>query len=296
MENKSQRTFEEIFPVLRRLTEKYTSKESTSVTNVRAQSLMEAVLYCMNEAVCNPEALEQGTDVPEIMGRPFGDLSADELYRRGLELVLQKVGKAKEIYNGLLPDFSVYRNRAYKDTMLKGMPEFFLYYDVRFEPQNHLLTLDYPLLTAVDEEWTGIDRIYKYLFRVRLENQFLTRFPEAYVLQVLERFHPDHEELLINICEVILKNALGHMLAGKPFDGKQDVFSSQELSRLELKLYVLKRGELERLLKSLLKEFVFKYCEDSEALWQYFSGYLGEAAGEILRCTEHECLDRIFLY
>lgn len=294
MENKSERTFEEIFPVLCSLTEKFTSGDSTSITDERAQSLMEAVLYCMNEAVWDAEGENRDQQVPEIMGRPFGNLNAEELYRYGYDRVLLKVKKAREIYNGLLPEFNGYRNRAYMDTVLKGMPKFFLYYDPSFEPQNHILTLDYPLLVPVDEAWTGIDRIYRYLFRLSLEQQFLTLFPEDYVLKVLNQFHGGHEELVINICGLVLKNVLGHLLAGKSFGGLDSMFSRAELVEMELQILSMQRTELRQMLSSLLKAFVFKYCKGGIKLWEYLDYDLDEAAGEIMRGAKLGCLDRIF--
>ena len=41
---------EELVPIVATLAEKYTSKESSSITYEKAQQLMEAVLYCICEA------------------------------------------------------------------------------------------------------------------------------------------------------------------------------------------------------------------------------------------------------
>lgn len=41
---------EELVPIVATLAEKYTSKESSSITYEKAQQLMEAVLYCIREA------------------------------------------------------------------------------------------------------------------------------------------------------------------------------------------------------------------------------------------------------
>lgn len=41
-------------------------------------------------------------------------------------------------------------------------------YDVRYNPQNHILTLDYPILEDLGE-MCGIDEIYRYLECVKLE-------------------------------------------------------------------------------------------------------------------------------
>ena len=41
----------ELLPIVAKLAEKYTSKESSSITYERAEYLMEAVIYCINEYV-----------------------------------------------------------------------------------------------------------------------------------------------------------------------------------------------------------------------------------------------------
>lgn len=40
---------EELIPILAELTDRFTSKESTSVSYERARQLMEAILYCIRQ-------------------------------------------------------------------------------------------------------------------------------------------------------------------------------------------------------------------------------------------------------
>lgn len=42
------------------------------------------------------------------------------------------------------------------------MPQFFLRYDARFCPQDHILTLDYPTMNRYGKK-SGIRLIYEYL-------------------------------------------------------------------------------------------------------------------------------------
>lgn len=293
MENRSQRTAEEIFPILRDLTERYTSKESTSVTVERAQSLLDAVFYCMNEAVDQWEAEGTGKDLPDGPGRPLEALDTAALYSRGYELALKKTLEAKKIYEELLPDFETYGNMAYRDTVLSGMPEFFLRYDVRFAPQEHLLMLDYPLLIPQREDLEGIDRILEYLQRTRLEQKFLTLFPKPYVIQVLNRFHRAHEELIFNLCGVILNNTLGHMLAEKPLGNLG--FSEEELEHVSREIGRMAEKELEGLLKVSLRGLTYGSFGGDPELYSYLSLYLPEAVIEMRQVAELECPERLFL-
>lgn len=47
---------EELIPLVKELCDRYTGKESTSVTYEAAQRLMEAVLYCIHETTGSAEA------------------------------------------------------------------------------------------------------------------------------------------------------------------------------------------------------------------------------------------------
>lgn len=63
------------------------------------------------------------------------------LYQQGYEVVLEKTVRAKKIYEQIIANFRSFGNRCYEDTIIRGMPEFFVRYDARFRPQDHLLTL-----------------------------------------------------------------------------------------------------------------------------------------------------------
>lgn len=55
---------EELVPIVGKLAEKYTSKESTSITYEKAQQLMEAVLYCIHEAeAASVSSLTKGNEL-----------------------------------------------------------------------------------------------------------------------------------------------------------------------------------------------------------------------------------------
>ena len=81
---------EELVPIVAGLADQYTSKESTSISYERANHLMEAVLYC----------IDQGSELTGGRG-----LTAKMAYEYGYELVIQKVKRTQEIYNGMIIDF-----------------------------------------------------------------------------------------------------------------------------------------------------------------------------------------------
>lgn len=159
-------TMEELVPIVARLAEKYTASESTSVTYEKAEQLMEAVLYCIHE-----------TGVPEEGAViPSEKIPARQAYEAGLERVKKKVKRALELYNEILPEIICQEDQNLNDIFTKGMPEFFLWYDVKFEPQNTRIMLDYPVSKDLSC-YAGIDKVYEFLLCICRE-QGLGRMTE----------------------------------------------------------------------------------------------------------------------
>ena len=183
---------EELVPIVGRLAEKYTAFESTSLPYEKAAQLMEAVLYCTREA--EPSGGESALSP--------GRLSAQQAYEAGLARVKQKTRLALDRYNSILRNFVSYGNHCLEDTFLRGLPEFFKWYDPVFEPQNTILTLDYPVLKDLSGS-TGIDRIHEWLCCVGLEQSFLEKFPESLVRCILEKYSHLYEELADNLQKLV---------------------------------------------------------------------------------------------
>lgn len=196
---------EELLPVVAVLAEKYTSGESSSVTYETAQTLMEAVIYTVSQfgrENCSLPAADR-------------EVSAGEAYRGGYESILQKVAETKDLYDRLTVDFEDYGCRNYRDTILGGMPAFFLEYDARFQPQNHILTLDYPAM-AQCRDLCGIDLIHAYLNNILIEREILTHFDCGKIKELIRNVEDCFGiSYMGNICELVLLQVIGCMAAGR---------------------------------------------------------------------------------
>lgn len=238
---------EELVPIVAKLAEEFTSKESTSIPYERAQQLMEAVLYCIHEG-------EQALSFSVLQS---GRLSPQLCYEMGVACVQDKVRETLKQYNRLMTQFSDYGNRCLYDTVVKGFPEFFKWYDWKYEPQNTILSLDYPILTDLSKE-TGIDRIYDYLQCIELEQRFLRRFPESYVTQVLTRFNPQYRMMIENLSEIVLADVVTH-------------YFTEELKTLD-------KTTLRTQLQKMLKTLISAYYENDERLAEYLGKGLDNIA------------------
>lgn len=197
---------EELLPIVAQLAEQYTGYESTSVSYERAEALMGAVIYCINEY-----------DASHKYDISVRNPSAKEVYKAGSRLVQQKVEDLMKDYETLMQDFCDYGNHALSDTIRKGIPSFLKHYDVKYAPQDTILTLDYPVLEDL-HLYSGIDKVYLYVKDIALEQQFLKRYNSAYVVEVLNAYSGDYAELLENIPGIVFTNTIGHILAGKPMN------------------------------------------------------------------------------
>lgn len=219
---------EELIPIVGRLAQKYTGLESTSITYEKAEQLMEAVLYCIHEGES-----EYG---PALLAE---SLPAGEAYRIGVECVEKKTKKALDLYHEILTGFMYYENRCLYDTFIKGIPGFFRWYDIKFAPQDTILTLDYPVLKDLSG-YTGVDRIYEYLICISLEQRFLNRFPEGYVKDILSKYNTSYKHMMDNICEIVLAVVVKGLLN----DGSLSEQRLEEKLAAFLKTYYEDKGEL----------------------------------------------------
>lgn len=219
-------SLEELLPIVKMLSEKYTGKESTSITYESAEQLMEAVLYCIAEN----EIEDGGLDSTEVRN-PRAQKKAEEAYETGYQFVLKKVMQVKAVYEGFIGDFKSYGNRNYYDTIVKGIPAFFTYYDAKFNPQDQILTLDYPTIDS-PVNLCGVDAIYRYVTDIQLEQLFLKAFPEAYIRKALEDYHDNYEELYENICTIVLRDVIGRMRIEKNMQGRTKAEVEEELLKL----------------------------------------------------------------
>lgn len=195
---------EELIPIVGSLAAKYTAFESTSVTYEMAEQLMEAVLYCIHETGMSENCCAVLT----------GAVSAEQAYELGVGYVEKKTKRALDLYHEILPEFVYYGNQCLYDTVIKGLPEFFKWYDVRFDPQNTILTLDYPVLRDLSG-YTGVDRIYEYIRCICLEQRFLKKFSESCIISILSEYDPFYQSMIDNLCEIVLAAVAGHILADK---------------------------------------------------------------------------------
>lgn len=267
-------SLEELVPIVAELASTYTGYEHSSITYEKAQTLMEAVLYCIREW----ERSDNYADNHTLLSNA---IPAKEVYLSGQNIVIEKVKKLQEIYNKLILDFQDYGMACLKNTIVKDIPMFLLKYDVKYAPQETWLTFDYPILKDLGTS-SGVDAVLEYVTCISLEQQFLKQFDHTYIIELLRAYHTDYGVLMENICHIVLQNIIGHLLLNKPFYFKYNKgFSKEEYKRIE---YILqKKSERERndYLANLLRLFIEHYLKCDIKLLDYLNCDISNIAKQI---------------
>ncbi|MFV0362329.1 MAG: DUF6179 domain-containing protein [Suipraeoptans sp.] len=198
---------EKLIPLLRAQTNKYTSFESSSVSYETAQTLMNGIIYTLDENFKDSVLLSE----------PGKEYDYSVLFEKGQEIIQNKIIRAGKIYHLIINDFEDFGVSNYHDTIINGIPYFFLHYDHLFNPSSHLLTLDYPTLLSSDS--IGINLILEYLENINLERKLLLLYPKEAIVNLLKATTKDYEELYMdNICYPILFMTVFCMIAGRPIN------------------------------------------------------------------------------
>lgn len=248
---------QDLIPILAKLTNEYTSFESTSVSYDTANILMGGILYCLNETS------ESVMKLPETLDGADVDL----LYKKGRDLVIKKVNRTKDTYHALVSDFNAYGVENYRATIADGIPEFFLHYDPKFKPQDHILTLDYPTLYPV-KRLTGIDLMYYYVESIAKETQLLHHFDENAIRNLLSTITRDYENLYMdNICYPILFVIVFCFIADKPAETLSIKYSDTQ------SIENFFEGKSPEEISAYAKRVISFYCKEFSLDSTYFSRF-----------------------
>lgn len=272
---------EELLPIVSELAQKYAGYESTSITYEKAQSLMEAVLFCLSEY--NSSAKDSLVQK---------DISVKEQYNIGAKLLSEKVQNIRKIFNEISFQFEDFGVKCLYDTVQKGIPQFLKWYDIKFCPQNTILTLDYPLLIDCSS-LTGADAVYKYIRAIQTEQMFLGKFDRNYVMLVLEKYNFEYRDMIENICSIVLTNIIGHIAIKKPFNDIDFLYGEYlQLSKIFAGKSI---PDIENVVKDLIKKIVSQFYENDMDMLEYLCYETNNIAVRIYTANQHEQLSKIFV-
>lgn len=203
----------QIMQALSEAVQRYTSKESSSVRTEVAQTLLQSVTYSIDVYLLSLHSRERSLFA--LQGEGIAALRA-----KGLQLVNAHASEAVQLLNQAQESRVETDLLAYNDTIDKALPAFFKDYNAEFSAHETIAGsgIDYPL-ACDDEELTGVLYIRRYLERLCMENTFCAGFSLDDIERLLEgcgrQYQTDYRELLINVCDTVLGNAICSVLLGR---------------------------------------------------------------------------------
>lgn len=272
---------EELLPIVSELAQKYAGFESTSITYEKAQSLMEAVLFCLSEY--------NNSYTNSLVHR---DISVKEQYNIGAKLLFEKVEDIRKIFNEISFQFEDFGVKCLYDTVQKGIPQFLKWYDIKFCPQDAIITLDYPLLTDCSS-LKGADAVYKYIRAIQTEQLFLGVFDRNYVMSVLEKNNSEYRDMIENICSIVLTNIIGHIAIKKSFNNTE--FLYEEYLQLSKVFGGKSISDIENIVKELIKKMVSQFYENDMNIFEYLCYETNNIAVRIFTANQHGQLSKVFV-
>lgn len=185
-------SIEELFPIVSKLSEQFTHNDSTSITFDTAESLLDAVVYCINYLK------NDNKPVPN-------DLSAEQAYELGYGLILNRAKQLIETYNKLSESFEDYGVKCLRSTFENQFKDFFMHYDPKFKPHDILLLFDYPILSDINN-LQGIEAFEKYFRCICFEQAELANVGHDKVVEKLREYHRDYPNLYENIYWIVFRH------------------------------------------------------------------------------------------
>lgn len=320
---------EALVELVAELAGKYTGGDSSSITYEKAQQFMEAVRYCIHECDGWVEPdwdrgrefdrdPDQDSDAVSgaVRRMPERNAGPREAYERGYQIVLRKTARLRDIYHGLIQNFDAYGNRCLEETVTCGLPGFLQWYDARFNPQETILTLDYPILKDLSG-LVGIDAVLEYGRCIAWEQAFLRSFDREWVRRSLTAYSGDPSGMIENLCSILLPDLIGHVVLKKPL--KEIGYSQEEYQILADGFAGVMKGRWEKWREnkesregstvtgsSTLERYLQYICDrlftgvfsgnaaEKRAAEQYICGAIPDIAARIKNGITYGCLDQVF--
>lgn len=206
---------------------------SSSVRTDDAQRILGSILYGLDLYLLGLPSAEAAVKV-------LPGLTAASLVLSGRQAITAMFDDCRRLLQAVRDSRISTGLTAYTDLIDNSFTGFFDSYDYRFDARNAHLMIDYPLLSD-DMNQTGVIYVRNFLEHLLLENWFCASFEPAVIDRLLtshgKKYGVAGSELLVNIAELLLKQALAAVLLGRPatdvdLDGQMCAWLANSLQAL----------------------------------------------------------------
>lgn len=270
---------------LAKQTNRYTFGDSSSVKIETAQGILESIFYTMGIYLKSFQDIDAALE--ELKQSPV-----TLLYQKGRKLIEAKFKDAGIMLSSIQNHCMFTENIAYNETIKTGIPIFFDKYDADFAAQDSPGSIDYPLCND-KYDLTGIEYLYNYLQKLDLENEFCRNFSEQDITNLLQGFNEQYQDLLIDIFQLVLTNAIGLVLLNKNVL-KLDITPSY-LNKLKLKFVNLSKDQINSVLQEASLKLISELNISNKHLQNYILDALMNITVGIKTASENNALESVFI-
>lgn len=172
---------------------------NSSVSKERGQALMDANIYIIELYLKQFETTKSIVYLKQY--------SIKEIYAQGIKLIKRLLHYSKIKVDQFIRELVKIDLYVYHDTLFRGLPLFFKSYNFDYDPQDAILTFDYPTYRCLSNK-QGIERFLEYFKFVQLENSFNQLFASDLIFEMLHYYHIDYHLLIFNVTKLLLKQLL----------------------------------------------------------------------------------------
>ncbi len=275
----------QIIQLLAKQTEHYTGGESSSVKVETAQGILQSIYYCIGIYLKSFQDIELSFDA--LKQNTFLDQ-----FQHGKKLIVHQYGIAQQLLASIQKECIITDNIAYNDTIQRGLSIFFSTYDIDYAAHDTPCSIDYPLCND-KMNLVGIEYIYTYLEKLDSENNFCNNFSDYDINQLLSGYSDDYQDLLINIFELVLTNAIGSVLSKKSsFELNLEQIDRQYLYQ---KLISLSKDELDVLLQEATTQLCLDLAISDAFLRNHITSTMKNISVRLKNALETNQLEKLFI-
>ena len=283
--NESERIQLECLKLLADNTERYTKGQSSSVRVEIAQGIMASNLFTIGLYLKSLPDLT--TALFHIVNEPI-----EKLYAYGHAILKRKINVAHYFFHLVAKTKLKTPNQAYNLTIDQGFKPFFDTYEINFHAQEIPSDIDYQLIHPVTD-LAGVEFIIQYLENLYYENLFCSYFDAAIIDEVMCGYDEGYQDLLDNICEQVLQNALGCQLLNKSLAGLD--FSAVDLDSLRNKFIDTTQPELMQQLKTATNQIITALDVTHPSLKKYLLTSLPKITATVCKSLATDSLNKVFV-
>lgn len=198
----------QIFELLDERVYKYNGTESSSIRKEIMEQINTSNYYTISLYLKTFKSPDDAVNMLKTKG-------LKEAYYSGIKRIDRLLNIIKVMYIKVKQNKLKTKNTTYNNTILGGIQGFLKIYDPDFNAQDMKITADYPLYNNLIGKQEGVEFINKYVNSLYIENQFCNLFPSENIEHLLNGYSPEYEDLVINIFEIVLLEAIACKLVGR---------------------------------------------------------------------------------